>query len=305
MSEQRIVSLLPSATEIACALGLRDALVGRSHECDFPPGVEALPVCTRSRVADGPSRAIDDRVRDLVARGLSVYDVDAELLRRLQPTAILTQDQCEVCAASPKDLEAALGDWIGARPEVVSLHPAALGDVWDDIARAGRVLGKDARARELAAALAGRVSEIGEQTGALPERPRVACIEWIDPLMAAGNWIPELVTLAGGVPLFGAAGQQSPWLAWDELRAADPDAIVLLPCGFDLARTREELSPFVDGPGFHGLQAVRRGRVYLADGNAFFNRPGPRLVESLEILAEILHPGRFDFGHAGLGWERL
>ncbi len=305
MAEQRIVSLLPSTTEIACALGARDALVGRSHECDYPPGVEALPACTRPKFDDGTSREIDDRVKDLVRRGLSVYDVDAERLRKLAPTLILTQEQCEVCAASPKDIEAALGDWIGVQPAVVSLEPATLGDVWGDVARVGEALGLSERARALAADLAGRVSEVGESTGDIPDRPSVACIEWLDPPMAAGNWMPELVRLAGGRDLFGEDGAHSKWLEWEEIRAADPEILVLLPCGFDIARTRVELPALLSRPGWNQLQAVRRGRVHLTDGNAYFNRPGPRLVESLEILAEIFHPERFAFGHEGRGWERL
>ena len=305
MGEPRIVSLLPSTTEIACALGFRDALVGRSHECDNPPGVETLPACTSAKFGDGTSREIDDRVKDLVRRGLSVYDVDAERLRELAPTLILTQDQCEVCAASLQDLEVALGDWIGEQPAIVSLKPTTLEDVWGDITHVGDALGVAEGARALAAELAGRVSEVGERTGDLESRPSAACIEWLDPPMAAGNWMPELVALAGGRNLFGQAGVHSPWLEWQELRAADPEVVVLLPCGFDIARTRKELPALLCRPGWNELRAVRHGRVHLTDGNAYFNRPGPRLVESLEILAEIFHPECFEFGHEGDAWQRL
>jgi len=305
MPEHRIVSLLPSTTEIACALGFEAALVGRSHECDFPASVRSLPVCTRARFEEGTSRQIDDRVKALVGRGLSVYDVDAALLRELAPTHVLTQDQCEACAVSLPDVEAALADWTGHPVEVVSLSPATLGDVWSDIARVGSVLGCEDRARRLGRELASRVSEIGERTGELGARPGVACIEWIDPPMAAGHWMPELVRVAGGDALFGRAGQNSEWLEWDALREADPDRMLVLPCGFDLARTRRELPALRALPGFEALRCVREGGVALADGNAFFNRPGPRLVESLEILAEVLHPGRFDFGHRGRHWEPL
>jgi iron complex transport system substrate-binding protein len=304
VAEPRIVSLLPSTTEIACALGFRDALVGRSHECDHPPGVESLPACTAPRFDDGRSGEIDDRVKDLVRRGLSVYDVDTERLRALRPTHVLTQDQCEVCAASLKDVEAALCDWTGSRPAVVSLEPSTLGDVWDDVGRVALALGVPDRGRALASELASRVADVGERTGSLASRPAVACIEWLDPLMGAGHWMPELVRLAGGRPCFGSPGEPSPWIGWEDLDEADPDAIVLLPCGFDRARTRKELPAVSERPEWRALRAVREGRVYVADGNAYFNRPGPRLVESLEILAEILHPDRFDFGHEGTGWER-
>jgi iron complex transport system substrate-binding protein len=300
----RIASLLPSATEIACALGFEKDLVGRSHECDHPPGVAALPALTRPRLdAGAPSAAIDARVKELVARGLSVYDVDAELLRQLAPDVILTQDQCEVCAASPTDLEAALADWLGARPRLVSLSPVTLGDVWGDLARVAAALGAPERGSALCEALADRVTEVAERTGRLRPRPGVACVEWLDPLMAAGNWVPELVALAGGRDVLGRAGAHSAWISVAELAAANPDVVVLLPCGFDLARTRSELPALAQQKGWDELRAVRERRVFATDGNQFFNRPGPRLVESLEILAEILHPQEFAPRHRGSGWE--
>ena len=303
---ERIASLLPSATEIACALGCAGQLVGRSHECDHPPDVAQLPVLTEPKLdAGAASRAIDDRVRQLVSEGLSVYRVDAERLRALQPTVILTQDHCEVCAASPKDLEDALSDFLEPRPRVVSLHAITLGDVWRDIGSVAEALGCDARGRELNRELAGRITEISERSLALGPRPSVACIEWIDPLMAAGNWMPELVALAGGRPLLGEGGRLSPWISLDDLAASDPDVIVVLPCGFDLARTRDEMGALSDRAGWRALRAVREGRVHLADGNAYFNRPGPRLVESLEILAEILHPEPGAAKHRDTGWQPL
>ncbi len=290
----RIASLLPSTTEIACALGFREELVGRSHECDFPQDVSALPPLTEPKLdAEAPSRVIDDRVKALVSDGLSVYRVDAERLRELAPDVVLTQDQCEVCAASLADVEKALAEWTGGRPRVVSLNPQTLGDVWGDVVRVAEALGEPARGRELAERLASDVTGIAERSMRIRERPTVACVEWIDPLMAAGNWVPELVTLAGGTNLFGETGQHSPWLEWETLRVADPDVVVVMPCGFDLPRTRAELGPLVAQPGFRDLSAVKRGRVYVTDGNQYFNRPGPRLVDSLEILAQILHPEEF------------
>ena len=300
MAGHRIASLLPSTTEIVCALGAGAELVARSHECDFPPEIVSLPACTAARFGDGSSREIDDRVKDLVGRGLSVYDVDAERLRELAPTIVLTQDQCDVCAASLSDVEQALGDWTGTRPELISLAPQTLADVFRDVATVGAALGRSDEAERLVAAWTERVSEIGERTGALP-KPRVACIEWLDPLMSAGNWVPELVALAGGEPLFATVGAHSPWLEWEELRAADPDVVIAMPCGFDLERTRTELHHLVQRPGWTELRAVRAGRVHIVDGNAYFNRPGPRLIESLEILCEILHPGQLAFGHSGSG----
>jgi iron complex transport system substrate-binding protein len=302
----RIVSLLPSTTEIACALGLRESLVGRSHECDFPAGIDALPALTSAKLAaNRDSAAIDRDVRDLVEQGLSIYQVDAERLQQLAPDVILTQDHCAVCAASLADVEQALTRWLGTKPEVVSVSPSTLGDVWADLQRIARATGVPERGVALAAELAEALTEWAEQAQAQPARPSVACIEWIDPLMSAGNWMPELVRLAGGRPLLGEIGEHSPWLAWETLVAADPDVLLVVPCGFDLARTRDELGPLTAQPGFRELRAVRDRRTYLADGNAYFNRPGPRLVESLGILCTLLHPGAFGARAATKGWAPL
>jgi iron complex transport system substrate-binding protein len=302
----RIVSLLPSLTEVACALGLREQLVGRSHECDYPPGVEALPALTEPKFrVDGSSGEIDERVRRLVRDGLSVYRVHAEALRTLQPDLVLTQDHCEVCAASLGDVEAALCSFTGAAPRVVSVAPGTLTEVWDSFAAVAAAAGVPERGATLAAALTERIVRLGEETASLAARPRLACVEWLDPLMSAGNWVPELVALAGGRSVLGETGAHSPTIRFEELAAADPDAILALPCGFDLARTRAELPLLTRRPGFAALRAARAGRVYVADGNQYFNRPGPRLVESAEILAEILHPERFAFGHEGRGWARV
>lgn len=301
----RVVSLIAGSTEIVCALGFEALLVGRSHECDYPESVKRLPVCTGPKfVADGTSYEIDQRVKAILQEGLSVYRVDGEKLRALAPDVIITQDHCEVCAVSLKDVAAAVCEWLGSRPLVVSLRPDSLADVWADIRRVAAALGAPERGDELVARLDARMAAVAERARALPERPRVALIEWIEPLMACGNWMPELVAMAGGVNLFGQAGKHSPAMAWEELRAGDPDVIVVLPCGFDLERTRRETPALAGRAGWGELRAVRAGRVYLADGNQYFNRPGPRLAESLEMLAEMLHPGVFDFGHEGTGWVR-
>ena len=303
---ERILSLLPSLTEIACALGLRERLVGRSHECDFPPGVEALPACTEPKLdVAGTSGEIHARVGALVRDGLSVYRVDPARLRALRPDLILTQDHCEVCAVSSKDVEAALCEWLGGAPRMLSVAPTTLREVWGSIGAVAEAAGVAARGRELLAGLTERVSTLGERAGGLGERPRLACVEWLDPLMVAGNWMPELVALAGGRSVLGRTGAHSPCISFEDLAAADPDAILVLPCGFDLARTRAELPLLTERPGFAALRAARDGRVYVADGNQYFNRPGPRLADSLEILAELLHPAAFSFGYEGRGWLRV
>ncbi|MEX1244112.1 MAG: cobalamin-binding protein [Thermoanaerobaculia bacterium] len=302
----RILSLLPSATEVVCALGLRDALVGRSHECDYPPGVEELPFCTEPKIdVHGSSHEIHQQIEKLLGASLSVYRVDAAKLRDLQPTHIVTQVQCEVCAVSLGDVEAALADWADSRPRIVALNPRSLEDCFSDIERAASALGTPSRGASLVGALRQRMSAISKRTRSVLVRPRVTSIEWLSPLMAAGNWIPQLVEMAGGESLFGEPGQHSPWLDWDALLAGDPDLIFLFPCGFSLPRIREEIPLLAADPRWRKLRAVREGRVFLCDGNQYFNRPGPRLVESLEIMAEILHPEIFRFGHEGSGWERL
>jgi iron complex transport system substrate-binding protein len=301
---QRIVSLIASATEIVCALGLEDRLVGRSHECDFPVSVKRLPVCTEPKInTEGSSYEIDQRVKAIVQEALSVYRVHAEVLRQLRPDLIVTQSHCEVCAVSQHDVERVVGTWLGSRPRVVSLAPNALADVWTDIGLVAGAAEVVDRGTALVSRLQQRMTDVAAAARALPARPTVACIEWIEPLMAAGNWMPELVERAGGVDLFGTAGRHSPWMTWQQLCQQDPDVIIVLPCGFDLPRTRREMPALTNLPEWPRLRAVRDRRVFLTDGNRYFNRPGPRLAESLEILAELLHPQAFRFGHEGTGWE--
>jgi iron complex transport system substrate-binding protein len=298
----RIISLLPSATEIIAALGFGENLVGRSHECDFPPGVERLPTCSSTKIpVQGTSYEIDERVKEIVAEGLSVYRVNVERLRELQPDLILTQTQCAVCAVTPRDLEDALCTWTGARPAMLSLEPNNLDDVWNDVRRVGEALGVQSRAEELVDSLGQRLAAIRQQTRAL-SRPTVAAIEWLGPLMAGGNWMPELIEIAGGCSLFAKAGEHSNWLDWATLVEADPEVILLVPCGFRIAQTIRDLHLLTENPAWENLRAVRQRRLFLIDGHHFFNRPGPRLVESAEIAAEILHPELFAFGHRGKGW---
>lgn len=306
MSSQRVISLLPATTEIVCALGFEDRLVGRSHECDFPASVKRLPALTEPRIdVNATSRNIEREVSGIVRDALSIYRVDADRLRELSPDLILTQSQCEVCAVSERDLEDALADWLGTPPAVLSLSPERLADVWDDVTRVGEAMDGRDNAAGVAEELRARAARIETSTTDLTDRPRVACIEWIEPLMAAGNWVPELVEMAGGANLFGEAGEHSPWMAMEDLVEADPDVMVVMPCGFDIDRTRSEMGALVAHPDWSAIKAVRDGRVYLADGMQYFSRPGPRLVESLEILAEMIHPEGFDFGHEGSGWRRL
>jgi iron complex transport system substrate-binding protein len=296
----RVVSLLPSLTEIVCALGAGDRLVGRSHECDYPPGVERLPALTAPRSAEGGgSRGIDRAVRGLLRDALSPFTVDEGRLAALAPDLVLTQDQCRACAVSLADVERALAAACAGRPRVLSVAPSTLGEVWASIEAVADALGCRPAGRALLASLEERVVRVGERAQPRGARPRVALVEWLDPLMAAGHWTPELVAIAGGDPLLARPGERSRWIAWSALADADPDVIVIAPCGFPLERTRRELGLLTSLPGWRELPAVRGGRVILVDGSQFLNRPGPRLVDSLEILAEAIAPERFAFGRGG------
>jgi iron complex transport system substrate-binding protein len=294
----RIVSLIASSTEMVCALGEGRSLVGRSHECDFPAWVKTLPSVTAPKFpTDGTSYQIDQRVKAIVQEGLAVYRVDAGALGALAPDLIITQSQCEVCAVSTRDVEAAVCAMIGSRPRIVSLEPNALDDLWRDLGRVADAIGVPERGRALTAELQGRMDAVAVRARTAATRPTVACIEWVEPLMAAGNWMPTLVELAGGTNLFGVAGKHSPWMSFDELAARDPELIVILPCGYDLVRAAKDVPLLEKQPGWRSLRAVKSGRVFIADGNQYFNRPGPRVVESLEILAELIHPELFPPRH--------
>ena len=302
---RRIVSLLPSATEIVCALGAGDRLVGVSHECDFPAEVAGLPALTAPRIDPGrPSAAIHRDVGEILKQALSVFEIDAAALAAARPDLVLTQTLCEACAVSMDQVRGALGEAMDGDVALISLEPASVEDVWSDILAVGRALDRDGQAEALVEGLQDRLVTLSRAVKT-QERPRVACIEWFDPPMIAGNWVPELVTIAGGEPLLAEPGAHSDWLDWDDLLAADPDVIVLMPCGFDMARCRAELPVLAERPGWQDIAAVRAGRVYVTDGNACFNRPGPRLADSAEVLAEILHPGVATTRHADRYWQQV
>lgn len=303
--EHRIVSLIASATEIVAALGYQDSLVGRSHECDFPPGVQDLTVCSEPRIdVSGSSSEIDQQVKASLRDALSIYTVFREELERLKPTLVITQSQCEVCAVNLADVQAAVCDMIDSQPEIISLEPMALADIWSDITAVANALGDAEAGNRLVESLQQRLRRVKESVPAVSTAPTVMCIEWLDPLMPAGNWIPELVQIAGGQSLISEPGRHSPWMTWDDLGPADPDFIVIMPCGFGMERTQQELHVLTGHPHWSGLKAVRNGHVFLTDGHQYFNRPGPRVVESAEILAEILHGPDNHFGHEGTGWIR-
>ncbi len=265
-----------------------------------------LPVCSKpSFPVDGSSAEIDSLVKDRLQRALSIYELDRSKIRELRPTHIITQTQCKVCAVSLDDVEDLLRKETGTGAQVIALEPFALADLWRDITRIAERCGHSDAGRALIRNLQGQMQEIELQASRATGRPSVAAIEWLEPLMAGGNWVPELIAMAGGRNLFGAAGEHSPWMAWQEVLDADPEILVALPCGFDMTRTRSEMRWLTERPGWQELRAVRERRVFLCDGNQFMNRPGPRLVESLQIFAEILHPEVFAPRLENTGWQRF
>lgn len=315
----RIVSLLASATEIIAELGCLDQLVGRSHECDYPPEVQQLPLVSRAQIdTDTSSSQIDAQIKQLAQakdalqenalKALSIYAIDVAQLQELRPDVIFTQTQCEVCAVSERDVMRAVQQLIGLQPRVVSLAPYRLSDVWEDVLRVGTALGRLEQAKALVRNYQQRLERLHNVATRLNtdnRKPRVILLEWLDPLMAAGNWAPELVAYAGGENVFGEVGQHSPWLTWEELQVADPDVLVLCPCGFTLARTLVDVPMLQQHPVWPTLRAVRNKHVYAIDGNAYLNRSGPRLVESAELLGRVLWGKRLGIEVDPQGWMHI
>jgi len=289
----RIVSLIASATEIVHGLGYFDRLVGVSHECDHPAGVSDLPRLSRPKVdPEAPSAEIDRGVRELVRDGLSVYAVDVEQLQRLAPDVIVTQDHCEVCAVSLSDVEDALCAIDLPDTSVVSLHPRDMTDVRTDFRKVAEALGDPEAGERLVADMDERIEGVAASTADL-ERPRVALIEWLAPPMVAGGWMPDLARAAGADPVIVTDSKHFETVDWARLAEEDPDVVVVVPCGFGVGRTLEELEDAEIREGLGRMRAVREGRLVVLDGNAYFNRPGPRLADSTELLAAALHPARF------------
>jgi iron complex transport system substrate-binding protein len=289
----RIVSLLPSATEIVCALGLGDQLVGVTHECDFPATVRALPKVTRTLIpTDASSAAIDGLVRDRLGAGSALYALDEAMLERLRPDLIVTQALCDVCAVAEDEVRAAACRLPGG-PRVLNLEPETLDQVLACIGDVARAAGVAYRAAEVVAGLRARVQAVVERSGGAARRPRVALLEWLDPPFSTGHWNPELIRLAGGEDGLGREGAKSVTLAWDEVVAYQPEVVVIACCGFTAERTLQETGVLAKVEGWSDVPAVRDGRVWVADGAAYFSRPGPRLVDSLEVLAHVLHPDAF------------
>ena len=293
---ERIVSLLPSSTEICFALGLGDLVVGVSHECDFPSEVRGRPVLTAPKIDPSASSAeIDRQVRALVSDGLSVYRIDEKCLRDLRPQLVVTQDACEVCAVSLEEVREATSRLVGSDVEVLSLSPLTVNDVLDDILRVGRAAEAEERAHEVVAGLRARLESLRQETSSLPA-PKVLVLEWLDPPMVAGHWTPELIRIAGGDPILGRDGTPTGPIEWDRIIEAAPEVLLVIPCGFPVEQSLQGMDQLAHRPDFAAMPAVRTGRVAIVDGNSYFNRPGPRLVDSAEIAAVAIHPERFADG---------
>lgn len=309
----RIVSLLPSATEVVVELGLVDSLVGVSHECPLPEGTPALPVVSRPRMdPEAPGNRINDDVRSLLAEGLSLFKVDTDVLAQLAPDLVITQDHCEVCAVPLSDVEEALCHVVGQNTSVCTLHPGSLSDVLDDFERVAAAVGEPASGRAMADAFRARLDALKSHTAGL-DRPRVALVEWLEPPMIAGGWMPELAEFAGVEPVLVTGPDRFETVDWEAIDQANPDLVVLLACGFTVPRTLEEVRRPELAEAMESVGAIRDGRWAITDGDALFNRPGPRLAESAELLATLAHPtlasdsadfdlGNFEGSYAKPGW---
>ena len=301
----KIVTLIPSATEIVAFLGQKNSIIGRSHECDYPHGLNHVAKLTSPKInVDGTSLEIDKQINTILENSLSVYKVDVQKLKDLDPDFIITQAHCEVCAVSFSEVENIVSKNLNKNTKIISLQPNTLNDVFNDIKRVAKDLNiENEFNNKLIENLNKRLLKIKKLSQEQESKPTIACIEWMDPLMIAGNWIPEMVKISGGTNILGKSGNDSHWIKFEELINKDPDIIIFLPCGFNIKKTKEELKIILKkNDSWKELKAFKNEKLFVADGNQFFNRPGPRLIESLEIFAEVIHPKIFNFKHEGTGW---
>ena len=286
----KIISLLPSTTEICYALGLGDAVVGVTHECDFPDDARGKPHLTGNILPDGEhtSADIDRMIAERVMSGQSIYHLDTDLLAELAPDLILTQELCEVCAVSYTDVLAA-AQALPRMPEVAAFEPHSIDEILASIVEVARLAGVPEQGEQIVAALRARLAIVAEHlAGVAPQR--VLCLEWLAPPMAGGHWVPEMARLAGGIDVLGPEGQPSTYITWEQISASDPDVVIVMPCGYDLDATRLAMRELDSLPEWHALRAVREGRVYPVDGSGYFNRPGPRIIDGVELLARLIRP---------------
>lgn len=293
---RRIVSFLPSATEMACALGLADRLIGITHECDYPPEIEGKPIVVRSAlpIERMTQREIDVAVAERLRQGLSLYQVDEALMRDISPDLILTQDLCQVCAPSGNEVAQLLRS-LPNQPHILWLTPTSLEQIFDNLRELGEATGRLPQAEALIATGRARLRKIAAATSAISDRPRVFCMEWIDPVYCSGHWVPEMVSIAGGADELARGGADSVRIPWDDVLRWAPEVLIVMPCGFDLPEVVSRASQLLSYPAWSALPAVRAGCVFAVDANAYFARPGPRVVEGTELLAHLLHPDLFNW----------
>lgn len=306
MPAQRIVSFLPSATEMICALGLADRLVGVTHECDYPKEAKTKPIVVRSAIPmEGKSlREIDVAVSKRLRHGESLYLVDEKLLNLLAPELILTQNLCQVCAPSGNEVSQVLKA-LRPKPEILWMTPKSLAEIEENLRSLGQATGRLSEAEELIALGRTRLDKITSVTGGLSYRPRVFCMEWIDPVYCSGHWVPEMVELAGGVDLLSRKGKDSARIPWSDVLKWAPEVMIISPCGFHLDKVMEYVTQLFDFPGWHDLPAVRQGRVFAVDASAYFARPGPRVIDGTELLAHLIHPELFSWKGAQNAFQRI
>src|SRR5215510_6906057 len=305
-STQRIVSFLPSATETACALGLKDQLVGITHECDYPPEVTSKPVVVRNAlpIEEMSQLEIDAAVAARLREGHSLYEVDEDLLQKLAPDLILTQDLCQVCAPSGNEISVAL-NLLSKKPEILWLTPKSLGEIFTNLRELGAATNRAETAEQLISAGSARLESIRAITSRLAERPRVFCVEWFDPIYCSGHWVPEMVRLAGGDDALARDGEDSVRVSWSDVVDYAPEVLVLTPCGFNLKQAIERAPRMAQYPGWFNLPAVQQSRVYAVDANSYFARPGPRVVDGIELLTHLFHPELFPWAGASDAYQRL
>ena len=301
--DKKIVSLLPSCTEIICKLGYSENLVGISHECDYPNSISGLPVLTKARLSsERNSIEINQCVSDLLQKGLSVYDVDASLLKSLSPDIIVTQAQCEACAVSLDQVKGIVSNWTRNETEIISLEPNNLNEVWSSFDIIAKAMDSPESSSILKTEINERFKLLKDKLNGTKKKPTIFCIEWIEPIMVAANWVPELVGLAGGKNVMSVSGSDSNFCSWDEIKQTNPDIIIMMPCGFGIKRTFENIHYLQNRKGWQELKAVKENKVFVVDGNQYFNRPGPRLVDSVEIMAEVIHPEYFERNYPEDAW---
>lgn len=303
---QRIVSFLPSATEMACALGLGDSLVGITHECDYPDEVKDKPVVVRNvlPIESMTESEIDGAVAERLSTGQSLYQIDESLLAELAPDLILTQNLCQVCAPSGNEVSEVLKS-LPRTPDILWLTPKSLDEIFDNLRELGIATGRLEQAEMLIAEGRARLEKLKSATESLSQRPRVFCMEWVEPVFASGHWVPEMVSIAGGEDGLGQDGADSVRISWEKVLAWRPEVFIVMPCGFNLPKVIEQGKLLTKKPRWRDLPAVRNGRVYAVDANSYFARPGPRVVEGTELLAHLIHPEAFAWNGPGDAYQRL